>query len=82
MKTNIRAEMTAILRNVMRQPTYSPTTRPMGRPTTIATDEPVAIVLSPSVLRPSGTVRTASGGAIDQNIEWAHATPMRESISV
>ena len=37
----------------------------------MATDEPVAIALNAKARLPSGTVRTASGEAIDQNIEWA-----------
>ena len=78
----MRADTTAMLMNAIRQPTYRPTTRPRGRPTTMATDEPVAMALSARARLPSGTVRTASGEAIDQNMAWAQATPMRESISV
>lgn len=55
--------------------------RPSGMPTTIATEVPVTIMLSASDRRFSGTIRTASGEAIDQNTAWEQATPIRDAIN-
>ena len=48
----------------------------------MATDVPVATELMASFCRWAGTMRTAMGVAMDQNMECATATPMRETISI
>ena len=42
-KRRARSAMTASEKNVMRQPSAKPTTRPSGRPKIMAMEEPVAI---------------------------------------
>ena len=66
---------------VMRQPSASPTTRPSGMPSTIASEVPVASRPSALAWPPSGATRTASAAVIDQNTAWARAMPMRLAIS-
>ena len=56
--------------------------RPKGRPTIMAIAVPVTIILIASALKGPLTRRTAMGEATDQKIEWAKATPIRESSSV
>ena len=51
-------------------------------PEGIATDDPVATTPSAIARRSGGTVRTAIGETMDQNMACAHATPIRESMSV
>ena len=63
-------------------PTISPTARPRGSPTIIATDEPVTIRLKAIERFPSGATLTANGVTIDQKIECAQATPILENISI
>ena len=48
----------------------------------MATDVPVATALMASFWRWAGTMRTASGVAMDQKMEWATATPIRETMSI
>ena len=56
--------------------------RPTGMPNTMAMDEPVATMLRARARWRVGTMRAAMGVTIDQNTEWAHATPMREAMSM
>lgn len=72
------AEITAIHKKVVLQPTYKPTIRPNGKPTTIATEVAATIILKPT----SGAIFTAKGEAIDQKIACAQATPILEVIKV
>ena len=65
----------------MRHPMNSPTILPSGSPTIMAMQVPVTIMLRARCRQRSGTTLTASGEAMDQKTEWAHATPMRETIS-
>lgn len=81
-KTSARKAMTASERNVMRQPSARPTTRPSGRPKIMAIEEPVAIIESANGWRTCVTRRVASGPAIDQKMEWAQATAMRAPMSI
>ncbi len=67
---------------VMRQPSNCPTTRPSGRPSTIASAVPPASRLSAWAFLPGGATRIASEAVIDQNTECASATPAREITSV
>lgn len=78
----IIAETAAMMRKVVRQPTMRPIARPSGRPTIIATDEPVIIRLNANERLPSGATRTASGVTMDQNMACAHATPTLDNISM
>ena len=78
----ISAAAAAMIRKVVRQPTYRPTVLPSGSPTIIANDEPETIRPRAVELLPSGAILTARGVTIDQNIACEHATPMRESISM
>ena len=48
----------------------------------IAIELPVTIIPSASERNFSGTNRTAIGEAIDQKTECAHATPIRDAISI
>ncbi|MNM69094.1 hypothetical protein D3C81_806810 [compost metagenome] len=66
---------------VTRQPSHSPTMRPSGIPSTIATEVPVANRPSACGRLPSGAMRTASDAVIDQNTACASAMPMRLAIS-
>ncbi|MCY1384497.1 hypothetical protein D9M69_727590 [compost metagenome] len=66
---------------VMRQPSSSPTMRPSGMPSTIATDVPVASSPSACGRLSCGATRTASEAVIDQNTAWASAMPTRLAIS-
>ena len=68
--------------NVTRHPATSPSTRPRGRPATSAIPPPATIALKAVALDLPGVTATAIGGAIDQKMEWAHATPIRDAISV
>lgn len=76
------AEITAIHKKVVLQPTYKPTIRPNGKPTTIATEVAATIILKPNDFLPSGAIFTAKGEAIDQKIACAQATPILEVIKV
>ena len=67
---------------VILHPRARPITLPRGSPTIMATDVPVATELMASFCRWAGTMRTAMGVAMDQNMECATATPMRETISI
>ena len=80
--TKTAAVMRATTRNAERQPSASPTTRPSGMPTMVATDEPVTTMPSASEVNFSGTRRTAMGEAIDQNTAWPIATTMRPATSI
>ncbi len=71
-----------MLRNVSRHPRLSPMTRPSGSPRIIATEVPVTIMLRAKALWLFGTILTAMIDTIDQKIEWAHATPILEAISI
>ena len=75
-------ETIAMTTNVILHPRASPMILPSGRPTIMATDVPVATALMASFCRWAGTMRTASGVAMDQKIEWATATPIREAMSI
>ncbi len=65
----------------MRQPSSSPTMRPSGMPSTIATEVPVASRPSACGRLSAGAMRTASEAVIDQNTACARAMPMRLSIN-
>ena len=69
-------------RNVTLHPTYIPIALPRGSPTIMAIDEPDTIMPSAVDLFPSGASFTARGVTIDQNIAWAQATPILESMSM
>lgn len=81
-KINKIAEIKAIHKKVVLQPTYKPMILPNGRPTTIATEVAATIILNPKDFLPSGAILTAKGDAIDQKIECAQATPILEVIRV
>lgn len=55
---------------------------PIGNPKIMATDVPVTIMLNAVDLYFFGTVLTASGETMDQNMECVHATPILDSISM
>ena len=61
--------MIPTMRNVTLHPIYCPTSLPSGSPAIVAMDVPVTPMLS------------ATGEAIDQNIAWVHATPIRDAMS-
>ena len=80
--TRARMDTTAMTTNVILHPRARPIILPSGRPAIIAMDVPVATVLSASFWSSGATTRTANGVAMDQNIEWATATPIRETMSI
>ena len=81
--TNIDAAITPKQKKVIRHPIYRPITRPSGKHITIATEEPVAIVLNPSARLPLGTIRTARGDAIDQKMgQWKFSGDKHKSLQV
>ena len=84
MESNIKrtAEIMAMHKNVVLQPTYRPIIRPKGRPTTMATEVAATIIPKPKDFFPSGAIFTARGDAMDQKIACAQATPILEVISV
>ncbi|MNW10634.1 hypothetical protein D3C71_2078880 [compost metagenome] len=67
---------------VVRQPSNSPTTRPSGTPSTMATEVPTASRLSAWAFLPSGARRTASEAVMAQKIACASATPTRLTSSM
>ena len=69
-------------KNVILQPTYRPMILPIGSPNIMATDVPVTIMLRARDENVSGTILTARGETMDQNMEWAHATPILDIISM
>jgi len=69
-------------RKVVRQSSASPTTRPSGIPSTIASALPVASRPRACACLPAGATRTASDAVIDQNTACARAMPIRLSISM
>ncbi|MNE64350.1 hypothetical protein D3C80_1597580 [compost metagenome] len=80
--TNARVAHTAMPINVIRQPSSCPTTRPNGKPSTIASAVPPASMLSACAFLPAGATRMANDAVIDQNTECASATPAREITKV
>ena len=48
----------------------------------MAIDVPVAIILNATFLNWLGTVRTANGDTMDQNMACEHATPILEIMSM
>jgi len=68
-------------RNVVRQPSHSPTIRPSGMPSTMAMEVPVASRLSATAFLPGGATRTASEAVMDQNTACDSAMPMRLTMS-
>ena len=65
----------------MRQPMASPMMRPIGRPHTMAIDEPTAMVAMAALLCCAPTMRTATGDTTDQNTACAAATSRRPATS-
>ena len=68
--------------NDILHPIDSPMILPRGSPAIMAIDVPVATMLIASFCSSGVTTLTARGEAIDQNIEWATATPRRDITSI
>ena len=72
----------ATQRNVLRHPAKSPMNRPKGSPKIIAIEVPVTTMPMAVDWYLGGTMRTATGAAMDQKIEWVQATPIRAARSI
>ena len=77
-----RAATAPMAMKVVRQPSSSPTTRPSGMPSTMATDVPTASRLSACAFLPAGARRTASEAVMAQKTACDKATPTRLTSSM
>ncbi|VEW10426.1 Uncharacterised protein [Moraxella caviae] len=68
---------TPIAPKVVRQPKYCPKIRPSGKPSTVASAEPVASIPKALVCLPFGATRTTRLAVIDQKTACESATPAR-----
>ena len=81
-RTNAITDTTAMVTKDILHPMANPIILPRGSPAIMAMDVPAATMLIASFWSSGVTTLTASGDAMDQNTEWATATPRRDTTSI